>query len=303
MAFHLQGAVHHLLPPPAPPPFVHRIFAPAHRVLPNTPIPPPVPSNTSYHFAMLLDAGRVPHVAPGPWCGVMNGHVPLPNAFEAVGAAILQRQRQAIGFHGFKSTAATLLLGADENGMLPAQASAYLASGLFKQHLAGSVMSSIGQFRRCVIRVEVWMSTVQADGEEKEDDQVTVNGDEYHVPFIFKCNRHTVATAAQLANALTSIVTAVRLFIDQLPQRDGSSRVLERLIGAHVWATPSNAAVPFVGPAGAGILQRPGVIDSKSLDGRCFGRRLIVSDVPSQHGPDPAQSPACLPSEGGEEEE
>lgn len=229
---------------------------------------------------MLLDAGRVPNVLPGPWCQINNGIT--PNPYEEVGAAIIERQRYAAGFTGFKSTASTLLLGADENGMPPAEAAAYLTSGLFRQHLSNSVLASIGAFRRCVIRVEVWISTSKADGNDFAD-EVSVQGNTYIVPYIIKCPRHTVATVAQLVNALTTIITGVRLFIDQLPAQDGSSRLLERLIGAHVWATPSNAAVPFTGPAGAGFIQRPGIIDSRSRDGRCFIRSVLMGLDPLLH--------------------
>lgn len=231
---------------------------------------------------MLLDAGRVPHVAQGPWCGAMHG-VAAP-AHLAVPAALIEKTREYRGFDGFKAVASTLLFGGF-GGMDAATATAYIGSPFLAQHLRSAVLSCLGPigFSRCVIRADFWIATSPNSGIENDEDFVDVGGVEYQVPYIIRLERVVVATAQQLLAYMNQMVTRLQTFIDNLPANNGSSRTLESFIGAHVYATPTNMAAPVSGFIAGSKITGPGITDWGANDGLCFIRSIMTAMDPFIH--------------------
>ena len=273
MQFNLAGAVQPA--GPALPPFHTRLFFPRYRVPPGAPIPPPVPPPNSYHFAMLLDAGRVPNVDDA----ILAQPIAAVNPPLRFSVAMVARQREAVGFDGFKSSAATLLLGGvhSPDGMDGVIGALYLASPIAAQHIEAAVMSALGHFCRCTVRVDYQILTGPDVGPEKAHDFVNVNGHDYRVPFIVKGNKHVVSTPAMLRAATVTIVNNVRTFIDEMRVNGSSDRVLLGVVGAHVWATPTNVRAAGGGiVSGPGAGASPGLADWGPADGKCFARALMT---------------------------
>ena len=241
----------------------------------------PVPPPTSLQGAMLLDAGRIPNV---PFASILNP--PAAGVWEPA-ATIVERLRSYVRYDGFKAVAATALFGptVPGDGLTGATATTFIYS---MQGLQAALVSGVkaalggGPLVRCIVRIDIQYLSTKATGADNGDDRdefVDVHNHLYKLPFVFKGQRVIVgATQAHLQTTIARIVQHFRAHINNLPTNGMSDRVFDGIVGAHIWATPTNSS-HHGNPTGR---IRAGTLDFSQAtdDGVCIARALVSAVDP-----------------------
>lgn len=250
------------------------IFRPAHgqpnyRLLADNPVVP----TDSYHYVMMMDAGRIPGITDA----VVDGAAAPPHAIQRPAAAIIAVQRDAVRFAGLKKYAGLMLLKPLGNGKPSDEATAYLQNHAFRSdlktlfHMSRMNVSPMARFK---IRFDTELEMVPEDGNLdslRASDFVTVGAISYHVPWIVSSRSRTSNGSD---HSINGIVQRHIDDVEELVERgmNNSHLTLNLLIGSFCWATVTNAST-FAGGSAKHIA---GTFLTKSVpDKRCIARAII----------------------------
>lgn len=257
--------------------FITQIVAPAAN-LGAPPVAVPVLPPTSNHFALLLSCG---HIA-GATAAMLAGNVHVPQHLR-VAVAIVQHQRQYMNnYLLFFAQAACLLTGENPDGMTEEDGrDQYITSDAFVDDLVAAALSAMGGagFVPSAVRVDMYFTTESVNGDVPDDEMVTVATGPmmvqyYHVPLVRKGLNVACATHQLLVENMRDRRDDFVRYLDELPDVEDSDRVLGMLVGAVVWATPTEASV-----FGHGTVETSGVVDVSRGDGsdqRCILRAILA---------------------------
>ena len=277
----------------------------------------------SNQFVVLVDAGRIHTIHEDHLRGDAQA-APLPARYDyAIGVVRNQRIAVGFQ-SGFKSRAGVLLFDPIPDGRSDSLdvflASHELRSDL--RCLVAYTARALGGDAWChrAVRVRIDIEYVMREADEgaaaaapvvpasRQARIVTIGGEDFMVPFIYSSERMRDDDAARgAARIITSIAApqaaggamrpshqlngfigdfleSLQLFLDRARAEDGSGLVLDKIIGAFAWVTPTNVAGAGFGAASAVRISKGLLPDNPRVkDNFCIARSIVAALDPEIH--------------------